>query len=388
MREKAITAHAFSGYFAFGYSVLVFSALIPAIEKALNLTHAHIGTALSLGAVGFFVASILYGILLERFEAFIVILSGWGIFLLGNLLLGLASSYSFLLIGTIMLNFGSGSVEVTIPFTLSMKSGSKGKTLNLSHSAFALGALAGPAFTSSLMKTLGNWRWAFISSLFFSTLPLIFLLKGRVFLRDAHSHYLLNEEGVFLHGLLNKIYILLLLVLSMYVGYEMGFSTWLSVFLHEVKDYPIPLASLYPSFLWLGLFLGRLFCASAADRVGYGRWLNLVVAFSLVFSTITVAVARKPLFIMLSVFLTGFWYATTYPTIQAMIVAMLRGGKAIGLSIAAASTSAFSALASFVIGQIGTRFGIFYGVLVILLFNVLALTIALALSMLKNREHF
>ena len=75
-------------------------------------------------------------------------------------------------------------------------------------------------------------------------------------------------------------------------------------------------------------------------------------------------------------------------TIQAMIVAMLRGGKAIGLSIAAASTSAFSALASFVIGQIGTRFGIFYGVLVILLFNVLALTIALALSMMKNREHF
>jgi len=388
MREKAITAHAFSGYFAFGYSVLVLSALIPAIEETLNLTHAHIGTALSLGSVGFFAASILYGILLEHFEAFIVILSGWGIFLLGNLLLSLASSYLFLLIGTIMLNFGSGSIEVTIPFTLSMTSDSKGKTLNVSHSAFALGALAGPVFTSSLMKTLGNWRWAFISSLFFSTLPLTFLLKGRVFLRNAHSNYLLNKERAFFRGLLNKIYILLLLVISMYVGYEMGFSAWLSVFLHEAKDYSIPLASLYPSFLWFGLFLGRLLCASAADRVGYEKWLNLVVAFSLVFSTITVAVARKPVLVMLSVFLTGFWYATTYPTIQAMIVEMLRGGKAIGLSIAAASTSAFSALASFAVGQIGTRFGIFYGVLVILLLNVLALVIALALSVMKSQKRF
>ncbi|WP_129407830.1 MFS transporter [Marinitoga lauensis] len=361
----------FSSFFLFGYSLIMTSSLIPMIEKTYNIDHSLVGLAFTLGTLGFLLSSVIYGYLLEKHNAFKTILSGIIFFFFGNLLMLFMNSYIFMILGIFFINFGGGALEISIPFLIGVSgNGKKGKKLNLLHSSFAVGALTSPIISSLILKYSNYWKGTFFIAVLMNIIPFIFLILIKKEVDSLHNNYLLQEKSS-LKGVFNFSLVILVLSLSFYVGYEMNFSSWISTFLFEFRNFDISTAALYPSFLWLGLFLGRAFLSHFPEKFGYKKWLLIVVPFSLIFSIFTVAFGKNIVISSIGTILTGIGFSTTYPTIQAIVVEKYKNNKGIALSVASASTSIISGGFSYLIGVIGSMYGLLYGFFIIIGLNIL-----------------
>lgn len=379
MREKLINLYGLLNFFTFGFVLVLIGPLIPVIEKNYVVNHSLVGFSLSLGSISFLIASLLFGYLLERFNAFILIVSAGLIFTSGVFLLFMMNSFLFFIFGYIMMNFGGAAIEVCIPFLIGVSGdGKKAKKLNILHSAFAIGAVISPILSSIILKYTNFWKSTFGIAFLISLIPFFLLIFIKDNIKKIHGEYL--KEKAPLRGSINFSLVILILALSFYVSYEMNFSSWISVFLHEVRNFEISKSAIFPSFLWMGLFLGRLFLAKTPEKLGYKRWLTIIVSLSLVFSSLTVFLSNTTFNTSFLVFLTGLFYATTYPTIQAIIIEKYKKNKGIALSLASSITSLFSGGASYLIGFFGQYFGIFFGFLLILMFNTTELIIILNLK--------
>ncbi|SHH39824.1 MFS transporter [Thermosipho atlanticus] len=369
--KKSELIFGFSSFFIFGFSLIIISTLIPVIEKTYNIDHSLIGLAFSIGSIAFLLSSLLYGFLLEKTDAFKVILIAILILLIGNILMYVMNSYILMVFGIFFINFGGGGLEISIPFLIGVSGNrKKGKALNLLHSAFAIGALSSPIFSSLILKYTSYWKLSYLIGIFFNIIPLIFLFQIKNFISSIHKNYL-NEVKVSKKGIINFTLIILTLSLSFYVSYEMNFSSWISTFLFEIRRLNISTAALYPSFLWLGLFLGRTILSHMPEKYGYKKWLIIIVTLSLIFSIFTIFVGKNIFLSSIGTILTGTAFATTYPTIQALIVEKYKKNKGIALSIASGSTSIISGFFSYLVGFIGKSHGLLFGFLVIISLNLI-----------------
>ncbi|GAB6189706.1 glucose/mannose transporter GlcP [Marinitoga arctica] len=371
--KKSELIFGFSSFYLFGYSLIMTSSLIPVIEKTYSIDHSLVGLALSLGSIGFMLSSLLYGYFLEKYNAFNTILSGVLIFLLGNFLMLVMNSYIYMILGVFFINFGGGALEISVPFLIGVSGdGKKGRILNLLHSAFAVGALTSPIASSIILKYSDFWKGTFLIAVLMNFIPLISLILVKKEIDLLHGNYLLEEKKSS-KNIFNLSLVIIVLALSTYVGYEMNFSSWIAAFLYEYRNFSISTSALYPSFLWIGLFIGRAFLSSFPEKIGYKKWLMIVVPFSLVFSIFTVFLGKNIIISSIGTILTGIGFATTYPTIQALIVEKYKKNKGIALSISSATTSIVSGGFSYIIGIVGSTFGLLYGFFVIIGLNILEL---------------
>ncbi|SHE82909.1 Fucose permease [Marinitoga hydrogenitolerans DSM 16785] len=378
--KKTELIFGFSSFFAFGYSLIVTSTLIPIIEKAYNIDHSLVGLAFSIGSIAFLLSALLYGYLLEKFNAFKMILSAILIFLMGNILMFLMNSYWIMVLGIFFINFGGGALEISIPFLIGVTgNGKKGRILNLLHSAFAIGALSSPIFSSLILRYTKYWKLSFLTGILLNIIPLISLFLIKSFIESIHTNYL-NKEKKSIKGIINFNLIMLVLALSFYVGYEMNFSSWISTFLYEFRNFNISTAALYPSFLWFGLFLGRTLLSKMPERYGYKRWLIITVLFSILFSVFTIYVSKDVVISAIGTILVGTAFATTYPTIQALIVEKYENNKGIALSIASGGTSIISGGITYLIGYIGKLHGLLYSFFIVITINILELIIVFLIN--------
>ncbi|KAF2956859.1 MFS transporter [Marinitoga sp. 38H-ov] len=379
--KKAQLIFGFSSFFIFGFSLILNSTLIPIIEKAYSIDHSLVGLVLSLGSVAFLISSLLYGYLLEKMNAFYVIVSGVFVLLFGNLTMFFMNSYIMLIIGMFLINFGGGALEVSVPFLIGVSGdGKKGKILNLLHASFAMGAVISPIISSLVLRYTPYWKSSYLLAVLINLIPLISVYMIKHDILNLHADYLEDSKGS-LREVLNSSLIILVLALSFYVGYEMNFTSWISTFLYEVRNFDVSNAAIFPSFLWLGLFLGRSLLSGMPEKFGYKKWLFIVVFFSVVFSTFTILLGKNIILSAIGTILTGLSYATTYPTIQAIIVEKYKRNKGIALSISSAATSIISGGFSYVIGLVGTLYGLFAGLIIIIVVNIIEL---LFISLLKE----
>ncbi len=358
----------FTSFLAFGFSIVLVGPMIPIIEKSYSVNHSYIGLALSLGSLSFLLSSLIFGYLIERVNAYKLFKIGMIVLSLGIVTFILMNSYKLFILGEILLNFGGAGVEIYIPFLIGvMEKGKKAKSLNLIHSTFALGAIVSPLLLSFSIKYTPYWKIPLFVALFLTLIPHLFLLRLKEKIENLHIDYL--KERVHIKSIINISLVILIMALSLYVAYEMNFSSWISIFLHEAKRLSLSKATMFPSFLWLGLFLGRLIFSTLPEKIGYKIWLIIIISLS--FASLSLIMILGGVFIpaLLTIFL-GLLFATVYPTIQAEIVERYKSNKGIVLSIASASMSITSGATSYLVGYIAQVFGIFGGFLAILSFIV------------------
>ena len=109
------------------------------------------------------------------------------------------------------------------------------------------------------------------------------------------------------------------LMLSIYVGLEIGFGTWAFAYLVQNREAAPALASATVSAYWLGLTLGRFVISPTADRLGltkvqmaYGCLFGVAAATALAWLVPTV-VATVAGFVLL-----GFFLGPIFPTTMAV----------------------------------------------------------------------
>jgi Arabinose efflux permease len=154
-------------------SATMFNIVLPEIRTDYELSVAQVSWVSTAYLLIYAVGSVLYGKLLDRYQAKNLITFGLLVFASGSLLGLLAGSYAFVLMARILQAVGAAvipALAMLIPVRY-FPPERRGHALGISATGLALGNAIGP-IVSSLLVSFVHWRWLFaIPLLILITLP-------------------------------------------------------------------------------------------------------------------------------------------------------------------------------------------------------------------------
>ena len=304
-----LTAICFFAFFIFGVTDNLKGSTLPALMAEMNINYGTGGNIFFGEYIGFLIATLIAGILADRFGLKLVIVLA-GI----SLAIGV-SGYSsaqtaFLLSSSLFIvGLGLGAFELgPNAVIVSLYHEQKGLYLNLMSVMHGLGSMLAPLFAGLLINMGTSWRTVYRWDLL---LILIFILAS-VFVRFPKSEEknALNFSGItkiaFKHQL-PYFYAAMLF----YVASEIGLASWLVVYLQDERNLNTVTSNNYLALFFGLLMTGRLFGSFIVKRLGYLR-ATLIVSILAVLS-VTLGIFTNSVFLPL----TGLFFSIIFPTLTA-----------------------------------------------------------------------
>lgn len=271
---KRLFALSCAFYLLIGVTSVALGALLPVLLPYYGRGYSDGGLLLFLQFFGF-----LIGVLLSPFMALhigrksmlsIALIS----IVAGYAFLGVLPSWTWVIVMTIWVGFGSGIIESSIgAFTIEFTEEQKAVAMSKLDVYFALGALLIPAVVS-LYIWLGMWYLTFftislltfILGLFWITMPAS--SSSHLIQADLQTSERSVEQARYSvqHRVLLGIFIVFFFV---YMGLELGLMNFLPSILIETLQIRESVASLGVSILWIAMIIGRMFSGKIAESAGY-----------------------------------------------------------------------------------------------------------------------
>jgi fucose permease len=269
------TVLAYAAFVLVGVNVGAGGVLLPEQITDYDVDKATIGLMFFASSAGFVVAGAAAGGLIHRLGTRLALLVGSGAFMVGTLYMAARPPFVAFVAVQAVAGFGTGVLESVLNAHLAGLP--KATTLlNRLHAFFGVGALLGPLLTTWV---LGFAPWTVVKLL--TAVPAVPLMIGfglayprraasaasaaspEVGVSAARSGRgllaaTLREPGVLLGAVL----------LSVYVGLEIGVGNWAFSYLTEERGHGDVLAGYTVSAYWLGLTVGRFVISPVATRFG------------------------------------------------------------------------------------------------------------------------
>ena len=369
---------------AFGISgacCLALGSLIPFLRENYGLSYDFAGILVSLQSIGNLASIGLMGILptfLGRRRsvlltsawmgvAYLLFTSGWG----GAMLL---PAVCFL---TGIAKGGNANFANTMMSTLPGTKATVG--YNLSHGAYAIGALAAPLLVVACTTgNPGGWRYATAILLFLSILQLFDYLL--VPLPEEPSRK--KASSIDRSFLKSRSFWLASAILFFYVSTEYAINGWLVTYFQDIGILNDDTAHFMSSLLWLVMFLGRLIGAALVSRIPR-KTLLVADGIGLMCFFLLVFFSRSEPVIFLGITGTGLFMATIYTSAMALGTESVRGND-LGISWMTLAGSAGGILTPAAVGFVAERAGIQAGMGIVTVMTVL-LFATILISYFANR---
>lgn len=309
-----LTAGCFLAFFVFGFTDNLKGPTLPSMLAELHITYGTGGNIFFGEYLGFLIATLVTGILADRFGLKSVIL-------LAGIFLGIGvSGYSFfqsviLLSGSLfVLGLGLGALELgPNAIIVSLHRERKGLYLNLMAVLHGLGSLVAPLFAGWFLNIGISWRMIYRWDILL--IALFFLLF--IFLRFPKAEE--KPQLDFRHipqiafkGQLPWFYI----AITFYVAVEIGMASWLVTFLQEIRNAPVMQSNQSLSLFFAMLMAGRLLGGFFVQRLGYLRSILFMTLGGLL-CIMAGLFGPKEYFFLLPV--TGFFLSIMFPTLTAAV---------------------------------------------------------------------
>ncbi len=360
----------------FGSLITIFGAALPRILDEFGWSYTVAGVVLAASPAGFCASTLGCGLLLERFRARPLFLFGLA---LGAVCIGLFARFPSPLLN-FLLNLGLGVAQgfievVTELEVIHMERQGQGRLMNLLHAGYCAGAIAGPAAVGALERSGAGWSAVFpafgalLLLLFAVFFPVRFPEPGR----DRPS-----EPRGGMRLALEPLVLLLAAAMFIYVGSELGLSSWTSEYFVKELGAPVTTGALALSALWVGLLCGRL--AISLGYRGTRHELILLLLGALCTLGLTgILLLRGQAAVMVLVFVTGVGYSGVYPLLITLVGRHHRSGVAVGTVTMGAGIG--SLLFPLLMAVIAERFGLRSGFLFYLALD--AVFVALSLVVIR-----
>ena len=309
-----LTAGCFLSFFVFGFTDNLKGPTLPAMLAELNITYGTGGNIFFGEYLGFLIATLITGILADRFGLKSVIL-------LAGVFLGIGvGGYSFfqsaiLLSGSLfVLGMGLGALELgPNAIIVSLHHERKGLYLNLMAVLHGLGSLIAPLFAGWLLSINMSWRLIYRwDILLIALFVLIFIFLRFPKAEEKAQLDFRHIPQIAFKGQLPWFYA----AITFYVAAEIGLASWLVTFLQETRNISVTASNQSLSLFFAMLMIGRLLGGFFVHRIGYLR--------SILFMTIggiicIVAGLFGPHEISFLLAMTGFFLSIIFPTITAAV---------------------------------------------------------------------
>lgn len=307
-----LTAICFFAFFIFGTTDNLKGSTLPAMLAELNIDYGTGGNIFFSEYVGFLIATLITGILADRFGLKIVFILA-GIALVFGV--GGYSSFStpFLLSTSLFIvGLGLGAFELgPNAVIVSLYHEQKGLYLNLMAVMHGLGSMIAPLVAGYLLSMDVNWRTIYRFDLLLIAIFLVASLLVRFPKSEekASLDFRAIPTVAFKHTL--PFYYGAMLF---YVAAEIGLASWMVVYLQEARSLNETASNNYLAIFFGMLMLGRFFGSFFVKRVGYLR----SILFATLLATASIALG---IFTNLVIFIpiTGFFFSIIFPTLTAAV---------------------------------------------------------------------
>ncbi len=316
-----------ANFFSYGGIFTVVGAALPGIIRAFGWSYTVTGVVLSSAAIGFVISTMACGYLVQRLPPKLILVSGLG--------LGAVSMFFFARWPSPSLNFllyffvgiCQGAVEVVSNLeVIHMESAGQSRLMTLMHAAFSVGAIATPAAVGLLVGA-GAPGVAVFPPLAGLLAMMGILFASFRFPRITDAAREQRRGGLRLLG--HPLLLLITVLLFLYVGAEVGVSTWVAEYQVKAQNAAAALGAFTVSLFWAGICTGRILLS-----YGYRgtRQERLLVGLS-VLATAGLAASlgvRSSQAVAALLFIAGLGCSGIYPLSMTVIGRFFKSGLAVG----------------------------------------------------------
>jgi fucose permease len=246
-----------------GIVLLLLGPILPDIMESFGVSESRAGIMLGLGSLGFMLGPPLSGMVSDRrgvglalgvgFVLELVALTG----MLWVPVFGLVMAYGFLT------RFGASFVETGANVLPTLAAAERrGALMNLVHTFFGIGALLSPMVAGWILRSTGSWRPVF----WFPVAATGVLLMATAMTPLPRAMPRARRSPV--KAVLSPAVLLGGLTLFLYVGAEVGVSSWIVLYMRRGLGFSTIVATSGLTVLWLGIMVGRFVNSLLATRIG------------------------------------------------------------------------------------------------------------------------
>jgi fucose permease len=309
-----------------GAVATVIGATLPVVVREFSWTYSTAGILLAGNAAGYFCSTLVSGLVLPRFGVGRMLILGLCFQAAGVLFFGADSRWIVNLAILIFVGVGQGMLEIGANCTvIQLETKGQSRLMNIMHSAFTIGAVVAPLLTGLILGQSLHWRLIYLLLAGASAL----LACGMLWCHFPEIK-LKTETRSRLHAFRDRFLICCTAGILLYVGIEMGVSSWIGEYYVVVIGGGIVSASFLVSVFWGGILLGRLGMGLCYLGQQHSRVLLLFSGLTLL-GFVGLLLAQSSSHVFASVFLTGIGLSVLYPVI--MVLVGERFSKDHGLSV-------------------------------------------------------
>jgi len=355
---------AFISMFVLGISDNIRGPLYPELLNFFSLSHSQGALSFALTSLAAFMANTLAAFSLKKIQLDRLMFVSIILMIIGPLLMGLASTFSFYLAGAIFFGFSIGSLGVVQNLLIAENTHGRSQTQALSglHGVYGLSSLVAPLLASRAPAWfLNNFpQWTLLTkwqSSFFIITVLAAAILLMLFFTTAQPQFTphaLHDESV--HGKKCSVWTMLWFAgfFASYVGAEILISSRLALYMRTYFEMSLEKSSDYVFYFFIFLFLGRIFFVFKSFKMQLKNQLNLFLGSSLV--CLLLGLWLHPFFLTL----VGLTMAPFYPMAIGYISATAGFQKRRFLTFTMGVQSLFVIFMHIVVGYITDAYGLFY----------------------------
>ncbi len=303
--------------FAYATALFITPALNNEIARAYDASLAMLGQLPMALMFGFIAGVLLTGRIADRLGKSPVMAAGDVAIGAGVLLFAASSDLRTAMFANFIVGLGGGMSEVgSMALVADLYDHSRRTSMaNLSQAAFSFGAVGAPIAVGLMLSSGMDWRLGYNAVAAICGAAAVMSLVAAIRYRGNPIATARGQQpGGDRPGLLTPVLGLLSLAAALYVGAEIGLSTWMSVLLERELGAAPAIAASGLSLLWLGLGFGRIAGGFVAGRIGDARLLLWTIGMATVLMG-ALLVASDPWVVMACSFGLGFCFGPVFPTL-------------------------------------------------------------------------
>lgn len=247
-----------------GIYISVYQSIINNISKSYSINNASVGVIISLHFIGSLIAPVIFGEISDRIGKKSVVIISYNILVAGLLAVYLSDNLLLIAAGIFIIGCGFAVIEGTLSGVLSdVNTVKTSRVISISQMFFSIGAVIGPLAALLLINLSGSWKVVFLLMILSFGLILVYFIR----LKFGESvHIVRSNTGLISTKLFKeKIFILLLVSMFIYVGIEEGVAFWLSTYFENLYN-ASQLVAYTLSGYWASMIIGRYLASRFYDK--------------------------------------------------------------------------------------------------------------------------
>ncbi|MCC6794688.1 MAG: MFS transporter [Candidatus Hydrogenedentes bacterium] len=342
---------------------------------AAGLTDEQIGRIPAVVFGGFVAGIAIASPIADAWGARVFVISGLLSLSAGLSLLGLAASYTVLLLSAFLLGLGAGLQEVVLsPVVAALQPHRRATLLNWMHASFSIGGVATVAIGSASLHFGVPWR---VTTFAFVSVPFVMLI-GFALVRRLP---LLHEEAA--HEPLRRMVLhpflwVAVALIALGGGTELGIGQWLPAFAERSLGFTKASAALVLAGFSLAMFVGRMASGHWLANVNPAKMMLAFCAGCVVLLVVAAFVPQQGVALAACIAL-GFAVSCYWPTALSIAGNRYPGGGAAMFGLLSAFGNAGCMLVPWVVGIVAERSTLNTGMASIAVFPTVMILLLLGL---------